>query len=288
MTTSDAMQAENTALRAQVESLIQERDDALRAVQERQARWFAASPLASIEFDNQALIRYWNPSAERIFGWSAAEALGKNIFMLLVPNVAQVQVQAVIDALLAGQITHSRNPNIRKDSEVITCQWYNALLHDRNGVVTGVLSQVEDVSAQEQAEQERLALKESVIRGQQAALREISTPLIPVAAGVVVMPLVGTIDSNRAQQILETLLEGISERQAYQAILDITGVRVVDTQVAQALVRTAQAAGLLGAQVILTGIGAEVAQTLVSLGADLRGITTYSTLQAGIAAVLAR
>ena len=87
---------------------------------------------------------------------------------------------------------------------------------------------------------------------------------------------------------METLLEGIGEQHASIAILDITGVRVVDTQVANALIRTAQAAQLLGARVILTGITPEVAQTLVQLGIDLRSVATRSTLQSGIAYALAR
>lgn len=139
---------------------------------------------------------------------------------------------------------------------------------------------------QKRAEEERIALREEIIASQQSALRELSTPLIPIADGVVAMPIVGTIDSSRAQQIMESLLEGIGALQAETAILDITGVRVVDTQVAQALLQAARAAGLLGAQVVLTGIGAEVAQSLVHLGADLSRIVTRSNLQAGIAFAL--
>jgi anti-anti-sigma factor len=102
------------------------------------------------------------------------------------------------------------------------------------------------------------------------------------------MPLIGTIDSQRAQQIMEALLEGTAQHQAELAILDITGVAVVDTQVAQALVSAAQAVRLLGAQVMLTGIQPQIAQTLVQLGVDLSGIQTEGSLQAGIAAALAR
>jgi len=133
-----------------------------------------------------------------------------------------------------------------------------------------------------------LALRESEarLRAQEAALRELSTPLIPVSDDVVVMPLIGAIDSRRAQQVLETLLHGLANRRATTAILDITGVLVVDTQVANALLQAAQAVRLLGARVILTGVRPEVAQTLVGLGVDLRGIITRSTLQSGIADAL--
>jgi rsbT co-antagonist protein RsbR len=159
-------------------------------------------------------------------------------------------------------------------------------LRDESGAVYALGSIVTDITDQKRSEAERLDLQRQVIDAQQAALRELGTPLVPIADGVVAMPLVGTIDSFRAQMIMETLLEGISARQADVAILDITGVRVVDTQVASALLRAAQAAQLLGARVVLTGIGAEVAQSLVHLGADLSRIEVRSNLQAGVAAAL--
>ncbi|MFP4440302.1 MAG: STAS domain-containing protein [Chloroflexaceae bacterium] len=102
------------------------------------------------------------------------------------------------------------------------------------------------------------------------------------------MPLIGTIDSQRAQQVMEALLEGVAQHQADLVILDITGVSVVDTQVAQAFIQAAQAVRLLGAQVMLTGIQSQIAQTLVHLGVDLSGIQTQGSLQAGIAAALTK
>jgi rsbT co-antagonist protein RsbR len=90
------------------------------------------------------------------------------------------------------------------------------------------------------------------------------------------------MDSARAERVIEVLLRGIEERRAHSAILDITGVPVVDTHVASALVRAASAARMLGARVVLTGIRPEVAMTLVSFGAELRGVITCSTLEQGI------
>lgn len=150
-----------------------------------------------------------------------------------------------------------------------------------------ILAFVRDISERKRAEAERVVLQEQIIAAQQAALRELSTPLIPIADGVVVMPLIGSIDSNRAQLVLDTLLEGVVASRATTTILDITGVLVVDTQVANALLRAARAVRLLGAQVVLTGIRPEVAQTLVGLGADMSGIITRGTLQSGIAYALA-
>ncbi len=145
-----------------------------------------------------------------------------------------------------------------------------------------------NVTEQRRIERERTEMQEQIIAAQQATLRELSTPLMPIADGVIAMPLIGAIDTMRAQQIMETLLNGVSEYRAQVAIIDITGVKVVDTQVAGALVRAARAARMLGAQVVLTGISPEIAQTLVHIGAELRDMTTRATLQEGIDYALKR
>ena len=145
-----------------------------------------------------------------------------------------------------------------------------------------IIGFLRDISDQKRAEEERFALQQQVIEAQRAAIRELSTPLIPISDTAVIMPLVGAIDSVRAQQVIDTLLEGVAAYRAETAIVDITGVQVVDTQVANALVRAAQAVRLLGAQVILTGIKPQVAQTLVQLGVSLEGIRTTGSLQTGV------
>jgi rsbT co-antagonist protein RsbR len=145
-----------------------------------------------------------------------------------------------------------------------------------------------DIREQKKQEAEHAALQQQVIEAQRSALRELSTPLIPITDNVVIMPLIGTIDSGRAQQVMEALLEGVAQYQAELAIIDITGVSIVDTQVAQALVSAAQAVRLLGAQVMLTGIQPQIAQTLVHLGIDLNAIQTRGNLQTGIAAALSK
>jgi PAS domain S-box-containing protein len=163
--------------------------------------------------------------------------------------------------------------------------WYEGRIfpnRDQNSALSNISMVLVDVTGQKRAEADLVRRTEEIIQAQQAALRELSTPLIPLADHVVVMPLVGSIDSQRAQLIMETLLEGISTYQADVAILDITGVPVVDTQVADALLRTARAARLLGAQIVLTGIGSHIAQTLITVGADLSGLVTLNNLQSGI------
>jgi rsbT co-antagonist protein RsbR len=117
---------------------------------------------------------------------------------------------------------------------------------------------------------------------QQAAIRELSTPVIRVYERILLLPLVGAIDSHRAHQVMESVLLNIVEAQARCIIIDIAGVPVVDTRVADHLLKTTAAVRLLGAQTILTGITAQVARTMVQLGVDVSAMHTVSRLSDGI------
>lgn len=119
-----------------------------------------------------------------------------------------------------------------------------------------------------------------------ALVRDLETPVIPLLDGVLVMPLVGHVDTRRASQLTEAVLTAVHAQRARVVIIDITGVSVVDTAVAQRLGRLAQSVQLLGAQVLLTGIRADVAQTIVTQGIDFSNIQTTGRLQDGVAAVL--
>jgi anti-anti-sigma regulatory factor/putative methionine-R-sulfoxide reductase with GAF domain len=121
-----------------------------------------------------------------------------------------------------------------------------------------------------------------------AAVRELSTPIIPVLDRVLVMPLVGAIDTARSQQIIETLLSAITTHDTEVVIMDITGVSVMDTSVANHLLEATRAASLLGAQCVLVGMTPEVAQTVVHLGVNLSGLVTMSDLQSGVRFALAK
>ncbi len=114
-------------------------------------------------------------------------------------------------------------------------------------------------------------------------IAELSMPIIPISSTTLVVPLIGNIDSARANQLLEVVLERVESSGARTVVLDVTGVAIVDTQVAAAMLRVAAAARLMGAETMLVGIRPEVAQTLVQLGVDLTALRTASTLQAGLA-----
>jgi predicted ATPase/anti-anti-sigma regulatory factor len=143
-----------------------------------------------------------------------------------------------------------------------------------------------ELCERERSEQVRAELQQQIIHAQSDLLAELSTPLIPIAEHVMVMPLIGMVDAQRAERIMHTALLGAQDNRAKAVIIDITGIKQMDASVASSLLGTARALRLLGALTVLTGIRGEVAKTLLGLGIELRGIETRSTLQRGIAYAL--
>jgi rsbT co-antagonist protein RsbR len=124
--------------------------------------------------------------------------------------------------------------------------------------------------------------RERIIRQQQEAIRELSTPVLQVRERLLILPIIGVIDTQRARQVTEQLLRGIRANRAKVVVIDITGVPSVDSTVANHLVQTVDASRLMGATVILTGLSSEIAQTLVTIGIDLSKMKTVGDLQGGI------
>lgn len=127
---------------------------------------------------------------------------------------------------------------------------------------------------------------ENIVSLQHLALQELSAPLIPVMESITIMPLVGTIDTERAKLIMENLLEGVMKHNSEVVLIDITGVPVVDTMVAHHIIQAADAVRLIGGVCILVGIRPEIAQTIVNLGIDLKNYPTKSSLKKGFKAAL--
>ena len=124
--------------------------------------------------------------------------------------------------------------------------------------------------------------RERIIRQQQEAIRELSTPVLQVRERLLILPIIGVIDPQRARQLTEQLLRGIRANRAKVVVMDITGVPSVDSTVANHLVQTVDASRLMGATVIVTGLSSEIAQTLVTIGVDLAKMRTVGDLQGGI------
>lgn len=228
---------------------------------------------------------YANAAYRRMTGYGEA-VLGKTSFDVYAEPreaLSAAAEEALLRGLWQGELT-LRQPS----GAVLPCEVSVVVLTRADAKTRYFAAIIRDLTPQRRAEQERRDHQEQIIEAQRAALRELSTPLVPLADGVIAMPLIGMIDSVRAYQVMEKLLDGITTLRARTAILDITGVKVVDTMVADALLKVARAARLLGAQVILTGIGPDVACSLVQIGADLSGIVTLGTLQSGISYALSQ
>ncbi len=124
--------------------------------------------------------------------------------------------------------------------------------------------------------------RERVIRQQQDAIRELSTPVLQVRDRLVILPMIGVLDTQRARQLTEHLLHGIRDHRAKVVVIDITGVPDIDSHVANHLVQTVEASRLMGASVIITGLAPEIAQTLATIGVDLSKMNAVGDLQGGI------
>ncbi|HJQ74934.1 MAG TPA: STAS domain-containing protein [Gaiellaceae bacterium] len=161
-----------------------------------------------------------------------------------------------------------------RDADALAAEiWKGSLILDRLGLFTTEVFQKG---------------REEVIARQQQEMLELSTPVVQLWAGIVALPLIGTLDSARTQVVMENLLQKIVDTGACIAIIDITGVGTVDTLVAQHLLKTVAAARLMGAECIISGIRPQIAQTIVHLGVDLEDVITKATLADAFAVALER
>lgn len=161
-----------------------------------------------------------------------------------------------------------------RDGRIIPVLFNASVYRDAAGEVIGIFAAARDISERKEAE--------ARIQQQSNEIMELSTPVMQVWNGVVVAPLIGSLDSTRTQQFMERLLSRIVETNSPVALVDIMGVPTIDTQTAQHLIETITAVRLLGSQVILTGVRPAIAQTLVHLGVNLSDILTRSSLAAGL------
>jgi rsbT co-antagonist protein RsbR len=283
-----ALRTENATLRARVaelerrqgEAAIRESQELLRAIVDNSATVIFVKDL-------EGRLILTNRRFDNLFHITEAEALGKNDHYFFPPHIAE-QVHANDLLVMETRAPLELEEVVQTDAGLQTYFSVKFPILDRGGAIVGVCGIATDITERKLAEQAQAELQQQIIETQRASLRELSTPLIPLAEGVLAMPLIGSIDSSRAQQITETLLHGIAVQRARIAILDITGVKAMDTQLADVVMRAARSAKLLGAEVVLTGISASAAMVLVEIGADLSGVRTLGTLQGGIAYALGR
>src|SRR5215210_5788995 len=168
---------------------------------------------------------------------------------------------------------------MRGDTEGDTFALLEKEFTDFLSKLVGAKKDLNDALVQAEESNRELESKLETIERQQAAIRELSTPIIEVWAGVLCLPVVGIVDSQRSAEMTETLLETIVAKQARTAIVDITGIEAMDTKTADHFIKMAKAVRLLGADCILSGINPSIAQTLTHIGVDLTGVRTMRNLR---------
>lgn len=163
--------------------------------------------------------------------------------------------------------------------------------HPLGALYAGINEMIVSLAAEQErssAYRRELEEKLSMIEAQRAAIKELSTPIIEVWDGVLCLPVVGVLDSVRSAEMTEALLSAIVDKRAACAIVDITGIQVMDTGTADHFMRMAKAVGLLGAECVLTGVNPSIAQTIVHMGVDLSDVLTYRSLRSALTRYVTR
>ena len=234
---------------------------------------------AIIILDTDGRVASWNPGSETILGYRSSEITGQH-FSRFFPTeeVQRGKPERELKVATAEGRSEDEGWRIKKDgarfwsNEVITA------LRDQGGALCGFGKVMRDLTERKRAEEKATLQAREIL--------EISTPVIQIWDGVLMAPLIGTLDSGRTQKLMEGLLERIVQTNSAVALLDVTGVPTIDTRTAQHLAETTTAVRLLGAQAVLTGVRPAIAQTLAHIGVDLGEITTRSTLAAGFRVAL--
>jgi PAS domain S-box-containing protein len=231
---------------------------------------------AIILLDIDGNVLTWNSAAERLKGWKPAEIVGQN-FSRFYPPEDIAKGKTVMELKVAGEEGRFEDEGwrVRKDGSRFWANVIITALRDKDGKLRGFGKVTRDLTDRRQNE-------EKIKKQAQEILEMATVPVVQVWEGIVLVPLIGTLDSQRTQQLMERLLHRVTETASPIALVDITGVPTIDTQTAQHLIETISAVRLLGADVILTGVRPVIAQTLVHLGIDLANVITRSSLTAGL------
>lgn len=227
-----------------------------------------------------------------LLGASRAAIIGHTDEDYFPPEQVKVFLRIDSKVMRTGKPAFNEESLTRSDGAVRTIYTRKYPLRDQAGNIVGLAGIITDISAlvkrQQEIEQLEASLNEraTTIETQRILLEQVSVPVVQVWDGILMLPLMGIIDTHRATRILEHMLDAIESHKARVLLLDMTGVPLVDTAVATYMIQSIQAASLLGCESVVVGISPHIAQTVVQLGIDLSEMTTRATLQQGLAHAL--
>jgi rsbT co-antagonist protein RsbR len=235
---------------------------------------------AIIFLDPAGRVLSWNAAAQRLKGWTADEIIGQH-FSRFYPAEDLQRGKTEMELKVAAEEGRFEDEGwrVRKDG---TRFWANVVitaLRDKDGTLRGFGKVTRDLT-------ERRLSEERIKKQAQEIFEMAVVPVVQVWEGIVLVPLIGTLDSQRTNQLMERLLQRVAETGSSVALVDITGVPAIDTQTAQHLIETISAVRLMGAEVVLTGVRPAIAQALVHLGIDLANVTTRPSLAGGLSMAL--
>lgn len=269
-----ASAVENRRLVDQLEQMVDARTAALRESEGRLRAIVSNVPLIIFLTNEDGALTLIEGKGLEIAGLELDELIEVSVFDLYAGEAAEALRRTLQEGEPASFVA--------KMGDGFFDYWTNPT-RDTEGNITGMIGVAFDITERRQVEEERTKLQQEIIDAQRATLRELSTPIIPVMEGIIVMPMVGDIDTNRARETTRALLMGITEYRAKVVILDITGVPMIDSVVAGHLNKTIQAARLKGTRSIITGVSDAVAETMVEMGIDWSTVETLRDLQTGLA-----
>ncbi len=234
---------------------------------------------AIIILDTNGLVASWNPGSELILGYRGDEIIGQHFSRFSSSeDIQRGRPKAELELATTKGRSEDEGWRIKKDGGRFWANEVITPLLDQSGTLYGFGKVMRDLTERKRAEEKATLQAREIL--------EISTPVLQIWDGVLMVPLIGTLDSERTQKLMERLLERIVETNSTVALLDVTGVPTIDTRTSQNLAETTSAVRLLGAQAVLTGVRPAIAQTLAQLGVDLGDITTRSSLAAGLRVAL--
>lgn len=219
-------------------------------------------------------IRFINDAGLRALGKTQDKLIGKKCYDLFKTEVCGTKLCGCTRAIKEKTLVIGETKSEGLDNAII--KYSASPLRDKKGKITGCVESIFDITELKELKDKSVQLAKEIL--------ETATPIVTVLDDILTVPIIGTLDSDRTQRMMESLLQAVVDTQSQVVIIDVTGVPVIDTLTATHLIKTASAVRLLGATAIITGISPTIAQTLVTLGVDLSQLTTKAGMIDGIKA----